>query len=145
MRTRLQALVDWYQQLSPESLTDIHRYYHSSARFKDPFNTVQGRWGILDIFKHMFEALESPRFVILQQMLDGEQAFLTWDFHFQRGGKSYCLHGGSYLCFGPDGLVTLHRDYWDSAEELLHKLPLIGPILRALRRKLSVHDDGWQH
>lgn len=137
--------MDWYQQLTPDSLEHIHRYYHSSARFKDPFNTVQGRWGILDIFRHMFQTLEAPRFVILQQLLDADQAFLTWDFHFQRGGKAYKLHGSSHLQFGPDGLVTLHRDYWDSAEELLHKLPLIGPILRALRRKLSVHDEGWTH
>lgn len=133
----------WYAGLSLDTLEDIGNFYAASACFKDPFNTVQQREGIHDIFRHMFKALEAPHFVILTSLLDGDQAFLTWDFHFRRRGKPYVLHGGSHLRFNAHGQVVFHRDYWDSAEELLHKLPLIGPPLRLLRRLLSVRDEGW--
>ena len=34
-------------------------------------------------------------------------------------------------------VVALHRDYWDTAEELYAKLPIIGALVRLLTRKLS--------
>jgi hypothetical protein len=33
------------------------------------------------------------------------------------------------------GRITLHRDYWDAAEELYEKLPLIGGLMRWLKRR----------
>ncbi|MET3106813.1 hypothetical protein AAKU67_002656 [Oxalobacteraceae bacterium GrIS 2.11] len=35
-------------------------------------------------------------------------------------------------------MVTDHRDYWDAAEELFQKLPLIGAPIRWLRRQFKV-------
>jgi steroid delta-isomerase len=31
----------------------------------------------------------------------------------------------------------LHRDYWDAAEELYEKIPVLGSILRWLKSKLK--------
>jgi len=138
----LAKLLHWYSHLSPETLSDIGNFYDATASFKDPFNTVQNREGITAVFQHMFKMLETPVFIIREQMLDGEQVFITWDFQFRKGGKDFLLHGGSHLRFNASGKVIQHRDYWDSAEELLHKLPLIGPPLRLLRRMLSVRDES---
>ena len=41
------------------------RLYTADARFKDPFNAVQGVPAIQRIFAHMFVALDGPRFVIV--------------------------------------------------------------------------------
>jgi hypothetical protein len=38
------------------------------------------------------------------------------------------------------GLVILHRDYWDAAEELLQKLPIVGAPIRWLRKKFALPD-----
>ncbi|MGA0584669.1 MAG: nuclear transport factor 2 family protein, partial [Castellaniella sp.] len=35
------------------------------------------------------------------------------------------------------GLVSFHRDYWDAAEELYEKLPVLGRLMRWLRKTLS--------
>jgi steroid delta-isomerase len=38
-----------------------------------------------------------------------------------------CVRGGLATCSStPQGRVTLHRDYWDAAEELYEKLPAGG-------------------
>jgi len=38
-----------------------------------------------------------------------------------------------------DGAWTsdLHRDYWDAAQELYEKFPVIGWVLRHLRKRLA--------
>ncbi|TNF58447.1 MAG: nuclear transport factor 2 family protein, partial [Burkholderiales bacterium] len=111
------------------------------ARFKDPFNEVQGLPAITRIFEHMFENLHQPRFVVTRRLLDGQQAFLVWEFHFRfkrfDSRTEQLIHGGSHLEFAADGRVTGHRDYWDAAEELYEKLPAIGGLMRWLRRRVN--------
>ena len=136
-KNQLDALMDWYGSLTPESLSQIESFYANGAYFKDPFNEVTGIAAIKHIFAHMFTATEDPRFVIGERLLDGDQAFVTWTFSFALKGKPYVVVGGSHLRFDAQGRVVLHRDYWDAAEELLQKLPLIGAPVRWLRRQLA--------
>ncbi|WP_413888997.1 hypothetical protein [Candidatus Aalborgicola defluviihabitans] len=37
----------------------------------------------------------------------------------------------------PDGRILDHRDYWDAAEELYEKLPLLGGLMRWLKRRAN--------
>mgnify|MGYP001478901331 CR=1 FL=1 len=134
---KLEALVIAFETLTPQTLPALAALYAEDARFRDPFNQVRGRAAITAIFRHMFTQVEAPRFVVTEQVAEGAQAFLVWEFHFLRGGHSLCIHGGSHLKFNADGLVSEHRDYWDAAEELYARLPLIGPLMRWLQRQLS--------
>ena len=45
-----------------------------------------------------------------------------------------CIRGATHLRFAADGRVSFHRDYWDAAEELYEKLPLLGSLMRGLKR-----------
>ena len=47
------------------------------------------------------------------------------------------IRGASHLRFDSAGKVTWHRDYWDAAEELYMTLPVIGWLMRRLRKALS--------
>lgn len=133
----LDELADFYQTLTPCSLARLDNHYAADARFKDPFNEVRGLPAIRNIFQHMFDQVDSPRFVVTEKVGDGNLAFLTWTFHYRRGGQPAEIHGVTRLIWDGSGKVCCHRDYWDAAEELYMKLPLIGGLLRALRRRLS--------
>jgi len=37
------------------------------------------------------------------------------------------------------GKVVEHIDYWDAAEQVYERLPLLGPILRRVRQRLGSH------
>lgn len=134
----LDELLAWYETLAPDTLDALPRLYDEQARFKDPFNEVHGHAAIRRIFAHMFETTEAPRFVIHERIVQGDQAFVTWTFHFGLRGQAYTVVGGSHLRFGADGRVTDHRDYWDAAEELFQKLPVIGPMVKWLRGRFAV-------
>ncbi|MBW8828302.1 MAG: nuclear transport factor 2 family protein [Burkholderiales bacterium] len=138
--TRVQRIVSLFEHFTPADVKCLSRYYAPDARFKDPFNDVSGIPEIERVFTHMFVALDDPRFVIRDVIVEGDQCFLTWDFLFRFrhfNGEAQTVHGGSHLRFDVQGLVCLHRDYWDAAEELYEKLPLIGALMRWLRRRAS--------
>ncbi|MFG6447116.1 nuclear transport factor 2 family protein [Roseateles sp. BYS180W] len=134
----VQALIAAYEQLRPDTLHELLALYAEDAHFKDPFNEVSGRSAIARIFSHMFQVLHLARFEFVHSAVQGQDAFLTWNFHLQRHAKSapLCIHGATHLRLTTQGLVQLHRDYWDAAEELYAKLPLLGALMRTLQRQL---------
>ncbi|MFU2486082.1 nuclear transport factor 2 family protein [Thauera sp. WH-1] len=132
-----EAVARFYETLAPHTLAGLDALYAADARFKDPFNEVVGTAAIRRIFAHMFDTVDAPRFVVTERIAQGAQAMLGWDFHFVLRGRPVVVHGVTHLRFDAGGRVVLHRDYWDAAEELYEKLPLLGTLMRALRRRLS--------
>ncbi len=134
-------LAEFFETLTPESVAQLPNIYDAQARFKDPFNEVQGLAEIERIFRHMYVALDGPHFVITGQLVDGAQAFLTWEFRFRfkrfDTQTLQVVRGGSHLVFNDQGLVAMHRDYWDAAEELYEKLPLLGGVMRWLKKQAN--------
>ncbi|MDE3010623.1 MAG: nuclear transport factor 2 family protein [Pseudomonadota bacterium] len=134
-------LARFYEQLTPEDLPLLDRYYAPDARFKDPFNEVQGVAAIARVFERMFASLHEPRFRVTERVVQDGQAFLIWEFQFRFARwdtrTTQCIRGASHLRLDARGLVLQHRDYWDAAEELYEKLPTLGPLMRWLRRSLG--------
>ena len=135
---RLARLARAYEQLRHDNLPALLALYGEQALFKDPFNEVRGHQAMENIFRHMFDSLQEPRFTVTQGASAGDEGFLTWEFRFRRaGGEVLLIRGASHLRFAPDGLVQMHRDYWDAAEELYARLPVLGPLMRWLQRRLA--------
>ncbi len=136
----LERVRAFFESITPESAARIDEIYAPDAYFKDPFNEVRGAAAIRRIFEHMFVQVREPRFVVRDVVAQGAEAFLTWDFRFRiprLGGREQVVHGASHLKFGPDGRIQFHRDYWDVAEELYEKLPLLGTLMRWLKRRAA--------
>jgi len=140
-RLRFEQIAHYFETLTPQSVSHLKDYYSASARFKDPFNDVTGLPAIEKIFDHMFVSLTQPRFVITGQVVEGDQAFLTWEFRFCF--KRFDTHteqvvlGTSHLVLDEQQRISLHRDYWDAAEELYEKLPWVGALMRWLKKRAN--------
>jgi steroid Delta-isomerase len=135
MLAPLARLARFYETLSAHSLQkELAHIYAPDADFKDPFNEVRGLPAIEAIFQHMFRKVKNPRFVVTMQVQQGREAFLTWDFLLHFAGREQCIRGASHIRFNDAGMVVMHRDYWDAAEELYEKLPLVGKLMRFLKR-----------
>ncbi|GJI87929.1 nuclear transport factor 2 family protein [Duganella hordei] len=136
----MRRLVAFFETLTPATVRQIRVVYATDARFKDPFNDIGGHAAIVEVFEHMFVQLDQPRFVVLEQMVRGEQGFLTWELHFRLArwpDRPQVIRGATHVRFNADGQVALHRDYWDAAEELYEKLPVLGALMRYLKRRAS--------
>jgi steroid delta-isomerase len=131
---KLDALIQFYNEFDPASVVRFPEFYSADAWFKDPFNEVRGITAIQNIFTHMFTQVAEPRFVVIEKIVDANGAMLVWEFFFRmklwREGETQVIRGISHLKFDLEGKVLYHRDYWDAAEQLYERLPLIGSVFR---------------
>ena len=135
------GIVRHFETLTPDSARELARIYAEDATFRDPFNEVRGVPAIEAIFAKMFETLHEPRFTVVRRVVDGPHVVLLWDFDFRirkfRPAQPWRIHGASHLELAGDGRIAMHRDYWDTAEELYAKLPVLGVLMRFLKRNLA--------
>ncbi len=133
----MDSLIAFFHDLRPESVARFPEFYSEDAYFKDPFNEVHGVAAIQRIFSHMFHQVAEPRFLVSERIDGGEgSAMLVWEFHYRMGQKRV-IRGVSHLRFDATGKVNYHRDYWDAAEELYMKLPILGYFMGLLRRAFA--------
>lgn len=133
----LDALCDYYERLSVQNLAELEGYYAQHAWFKDPFHEVNGVVAIRAILHHTFEKLPSARFRVTRRFPGADQhAVILWemDFVMPITRRPTTISGATHLEFNTDGKVIRHRDYWDAAEELYARLPVLKWLMRGLAR-----------
>jgi steroid Delta-isomerase len=138
---RVQRIVDFFETLQPSSVQHMGDFYTPDAYFKDPFNEVRGLNEVQRIFSHMYVALHEPHFIVTSTVTQGDQCFIVWDFKFRFKRfdtvTMQTVRGCSHLRLASDGRIASHRDYWDAAEELYEKLPLVGALMRWLKKRAN--------
>jgi steroid Delta-isomerase len=141
MHHAVEQVVAFFETLTPGAVERLRMFYTDDAYFKDPFNEVRGVAEVQRIFRHMYVALDNPHFVVTGRVVDGAQCFLVWEFRFRfkrfDTTTLQVVRGGSHLQLAPDGRIAYHRDYWDAAEELYEKLPLVGGLMRWLKKRAN--------
>jgi steroid delta-isomerase len=137
--------IDWFEGLTHNDVARMGQLYSANTYFKDPFNEVHHVREIQAIFEHMFKRLHQPRFVVTKAFdhhdTSGLACVLTWEFHFSvkadKAAKPWVILGASHLQFDEQGLIKHHRDYWDAAEELYERIPVLGALMRWLKRQAT--------
>lgn len=111
------------------------------VHFRDPFNDLYDLQATQTVFRHMFEACREARFTILDQAAAGETGFLLWrlDFRLKRWqpDRAREILGTSHIRLAPDGRASEHCDYWDAGQQVYEQIPVLGTLLRQVRKRLG--------
>lgn len=132
----LAAYARLYEELSPERLDEMRELLARGVRFKDPFNEVRGVDAMLRVMAAMFR-LGTPQFEVLDRVASGRAGYILWRYTSDRdNARAWIIRGMTELRFDAEGRVAEHIDHWDAAEQVYEKLPVIGSLLRLVRRRL---------
>lgn len=132
--------IRFFETLSPESLVRLPALVTNDVLFRDPFNDVRGIDLMRRVFERMFADVADPRFVVSAVACEGDIAFLRWRFTGRTRGSAggpLSLEGVSEIHLAENGRVSAHIDHWDAARQLYERLPLLGWVLRRVRRRLA--------
>jgi len=134
-----EAYLALLERLEPGNLDELDGLVADTVRFRDPFNDVTGRAALRRVFERMFDDLDVPRFVVRHKRWDGGVCLVAWTFEarMQGSGKDLRFDGMSEVRVDTDGRVAEHVDHWDPARSLYERVPVLGAVLRRVRRRLS--------
>lgn len=135
-----EKLTHFFETMNAQtSIEHFREIYDDTVQFKDPFNVVEGILPVYEIFTHMYQNLDNPRFVVNEYVNKKHIAYVKWEFIFAFKGvkKENSFEGVSRLQMNNEGKVVSHVDFWDAAEHMYEKMPLIGMFLRFIKRKIG--------
>jgi len=112
---------------------------HPDIRFVDPFHDAQGQHIVQEILWRFASEVEDIHFQIQEiAWANPQRCYLHWQFSGKQQRLGLWQFAGiTELEFDSQGLVVLHRDYWDAAEHCYMKVPLLGRVLRWLRERIA--------
>src|SRR3546814_19194485 len=105
------------------------------------------------IFATMYRDCTDVAFVIDGVLRQDDTAMVKWTFRFrpQRfgGAQPWIAIGVTELHLAPDGRIAAHLDYWDAGSQFYARLPLLGPLVRFVRRRptgrASCRERVWKY
>ncbi|RLV61614.1 nuclear transport factor 2 family protein [Parashewanella curva] len=133
----LNNIVELYQTLTKQELNKILDVYHEDVVFRDPIHRVVGVDELHEYFQTMYKNTTSCEFDIYETFFDKRNAALYWKMTFinpkiNRGNP--ILVEGHSLIRGQGDKVIYHRDYYDVGEMVYEHVPLLGFMVRKLKR-----------
>ncbi len=127
-----------FQELRHDNLARLAAVYADDVLFEDPLHRVEGLAALTEYFERMYVGVESIGFEFGEVIEAPGQAMLTWTMHMThrrlRPGEPLALPGASHIRY--DRRVHYHRDYFDAGALLYERLPLLGTVVRAVRRRV---------
>lgn len=124
-----------YQRLDRDNLDLLDTVYHPDVEFEDPLHRIHGLAELREYFRRLYANVESIGFVFHDRFASADAAMMTWtmELRHRRLGE-VSLPGASHIRYGR--LITAHRDYFDAGAMLYERLPVLGPLVRAVRRRV---------
>lgn len=128
-----------YQRLSGDKLQVLRDIYAPHIHFQDPSHQLHGIGDLVTYFEGLFSQVKHCQFDIEQVMEQEGEAFVRWQMRFAHprlnGGADICVPGVSHLRFGAQ--IEFHRDYFDLGAMLYEQVPVLGALVKTLKRRLS--------
>ena len=134
----LARMAGFFQEMTADSVKRVPELYASNATFRDPINDATGVVAIEAVMADLFHQLKNIRIVVRDMHGDEHGGCLIWTMHYDFRGKSRSLPGVSHFRFDEKGLVVSQEDYWDASFVLYGEFPLLGAMMRAIRRMVRV-------
>ena len=134
----LTRYIAYLQDLTAARLGELDEYCTPDISFRDPFNDVTGVEAYRRVLARMYEDVPSVDFNVEDWALNGERGFIRWRFSGRtKSGNPIVFEGVSTLTLDSEGRIAEHYDYWDPARALYEQAPILGTILKTIRRRLS--------
>ena len=144
MSDRLKQTEALFNNFNSDTLHLADGFYDPDVVFLDPIVELKGRDALKAYYADMYENVTSIRFDFSGGIEKEDEAVVFWTMEVRskgfKGGEPVLLDGVSHIKFGGEsGKAVYHRDYFDMGAFVYENIPVLGSIVRYVKKKLSKH------
>lgn len=127
----------YFEEINPEAIDDLNDIYADNILFRDPIHEISGIDSLKAYFKSLNKNLHSGTFEFSTVDLAGNICYLQWIMRLtlKRPMKKIEVKGISILTF--EEKITFQQDYFDMGALAYEHIPLIGGIIKGLKKRMS--------
>ncbi|ETX09602.1 transcriptional regulator [Marinomonas ushuaiensis DSM 15871] len=129
----------FYHDVKHPQLDKISEIYTENVVFKDPVHELRGAESLHAYLSDMSVNVQSGRFEYLDQVVSEDTAYIKWNMHFKHpklGKETITVRGVSQVQF--NGRIYFHEDVYDLGQLIYEHVPLLGSVVRKLKKRLAV-------
>ena len=114
--------------------------YAENAYLNDTLKTLHGAAAIEEYFLATTENAESITVRFDDVAESGGDYYFRWVMDVKlkkfKPGETLRSIGMTHVRFDEQGKVVMHQDYWDAAQGLFEHVPVLGSVIRAIKKRL---------
>lgn len=124
-------------ELRPEAPFPYDQLYSPDVIFEDPLHRAEGLDAVRRHFERLNTNLRVCRFDYGRAFIEADEAVLSWTMKLElRRGPRHpvVVPGMTYLRFADR--ISYQRDHFDAGALVYEHVPLLGGLIRLLKRRL---------
>ncbi len=128
---------DYFSPIDFTKQSVLNEIYSDNIVFKDPIHETHGIESLKSYFQKLNENLIEGSFNFTDESIVDNKAFLSWEMNLRlkRTKKTVKATGISVLII--EDKIISQRDYFDAGELFYENIPVLGGIIRSIKKKLS--------
>lgn len=118
--------------------TVLNDFYADAIQFTDPIHQISGLHNLRSYFKQLNENLLDGTFEFTDESIVDNKVYLSWEMKLKlkRPKKIINASGISFLVI--EEKIIRQRDYFDAGELFYEHVPILGTVVRLIKKKIAV-------
>ncbi len=122
-------------------VSDLITIYDENVTFIDPIAEHQGLPAVEEYFARLLKNAKHCNFTIHStETASSDKYVVTWTMNYSsarmNSGKGISLDGITLLQTSNDKII-FHRDYYDLGQMVYENIPLLGRIIKKIKRSMA--------
>lgn len=133
----IQGFIIYFEEIKQESIDDLNDIYADNIIFKDPIHEISGLDSLKNYFSALNSNLQSGKFEFSSIDLSDKKCYLHWTMvlKLKKPRQHIQVRGISVLTY--EEKIILQEDYFDMGELAYEHIPLIGGIIKSIKKRMS--------
>lgn len=132
-------LLDIYQKLSADNLDLLAQVYSDDIVFTDPAHRLEGLDQLRAYFANLYANVNHIDFEFGDTDMFEGKGYIKWKMTLihprLNSGNTVVVDGLTYVEFSEK--ITFHKDYFDLGSMVYENIPVVGGVVRYIKRQLS--------
>ena len=128
-----------YRKLDAGNIESVSEIYADDIVFLDPFHRIEGVAGLKLYFFEQYKNADLVEFDFGDAISEGNRYFIQWNMKLKHprlnSGRTFDVVGSTLFKSNEDNKIIFHRDYFDAGSLLYERLPLVGVLVRWIKRQ----------
>lgn len=139
------SVQDFFHRLNAKNVDRLVDEFYSTEKFEftDPVVHLHSREEMKKYYQHQYDEVKSIRFDFHEVVKEGSVTTASWTMFLShpkiKGGKEISVEGVSLFKYdsSSERKVMYHRDYFDMGEFVYENIPVMGSLIRFIKKKMG--------